>query len=544
MPPQPEFLNNAIRKHKHIVNVIENSANGNAEAIFEQALAMYRRGDARSAYESCAAILETRPHFHRASHLAGVIAFEQGHHATAEGLLHEAISMSPDSAAYYCDLALPLRSQEKYQEALAALDQALTIDPAMAAALSIRASLLAFLGRGDAAADTLEKLCGLRPEDPDAWLRLALARRNLGDLSAARTSIEKALTLRPDFPAAYWILSSLVTATEASNHIPQMESLLHSCTDSHAQVELCFALAKEHEDLAQYERAFEYLARGNAQRRAQLDYDLEQDRQLFARIRASFQKEKPQDAEDVDGGPIFVVGLPRTGSTLLERILTGHSDVSSAGELQIMERLVGFEERDRAQPFPDFVAGLTNSDLKRIGHSYIDKSQAFRGETKYFVDKMPLNFLYVGLILQALPAARIINMRRDPVDTCFSCYKQLFGAHYRFSYDLQELAAYYKLYDELMLHWQALAPGRIMDVHYEMLVRETEEEARRVFSFCDLPWEAACLEFQRASGTVNTPSAVQVRQAIHSQSVGRWRCYEKQLKPLARALSDALPADS
>lgn len=453
--------------------------------------------------------------------------------------MRQALSSAPGEAAYHCDLALPLRAREHYEDALQSLDRALAIEPGMRAALNIKASLLSFLGRGRAAADILETLAGLPSADASVHLRLGLARRNLGEMNAARTSLAKAIAITPDLSAAYWLLSTLSTASEAGNHIAQMERLLGASSDSQAEVELGFALAKEYEDLQSYEQAFEHLARANRLRRAQLSYDAEEERAFFAAIEDTFSGEFLAGLPGSgcsEPGPVFVVGMPRTGSTLLERILAGHTELGSAGELQVLEGLVLAEQRRKGVKFPQLARALNGDDLERLGQAYLAGSRPFRDASPLFIDKMPMNFLYVGLIRAILPAARVISIRRDPIDTCFSCYKQLFGAHYRFSYDLRELADYYRLYDRLMRHWESVLPGQILTLHYEDLVSDTENEARRALAFLGLEWQAACLDFQRAPDAVRTPSAVQVREAPHRRSIGRWRHYRQQLAPLIEAL--------
>jgi len=303
-------------------------------------------------------------------------------------------------------------------------------------------------------------------------------------------------------------------------------------------------------DLEEPERSFHYLQMGSNTRRSLMQYDVRRDLQTIESIRESFTREvfDRRDEGFNNEEAVFILGMPRTGTTLVERILSSHSDVFAAGELnnfavQMMQTLksqVGSEKPNR----DDLVRLTTELDFKRLGEAYVDSTRPFTGHTARFIDKMPLNYLYVGLIHVALPNAKIINLKRHPLDTCYAVYKQLFVDAYPFSYDLEELGRYYVAYHRLMEHWREVIPGVVHTVEYETLVTDIEQEARRLTDFCELDWQPQCLRFYENKAASTTASTVQVRQPVYRSSVGRWQDYREELAPLIGVLRDAgIPLD-
>jgi hypothetical protein len=305
------------------------------------------------------------------------------------------------------------------------------------------------------------------------------------------------------------------------------------------EVPLCYALAKEHEDLGEDERSFSYLKRGAESCHRQLGYDVQIDVSIMQRVTEIFDRSYAENAKSAAErrGPIFVLGLPRSGTTLVDRIISSHSDVESRGELTdfalTMTRLGwSFDKRQMLE-------SSVRIDPDMLGKSYIRSVVSHGSNAPYFIDKTPINYLYIGLIAKALPGASIIHLRRHPVDSCLSMYRTLFRTGYPFSYDLDDLAEYYIAYDALMRHWQSLFPETVFDVSYEELVDNQERVSKDIIAHCGLDWEPACLEFDRNTAPVATASAAQVRKPIYRDALARWRRFETQLAPLIERLRKA-----
>lgn len=408
-------------------------------------------------------------------------------------------------------------------------------------------SQLAFLcNRADLHAESgalYRKLTGLEPGNAGHWYNLATVQRFQGMIDAAEASLEKAIELNPGDYEAYELRADLRTQTLDSNHVGQLEAVLARGIEQPAgEVRICYALAKELEDIGEHARSFDYLQRGAALRRRHIQYRLEDDLQTMREIRKTFD---PAFFERGKQGcqaaaPIFVIGLPRTGTTLVERILGSHSQVTAAGELNqfaaVLTRQLRQDPARTATTRADLVSRAADLDLEQLGGAYLASVQPLAGSTPHFVDKMPLNFLYVGLIHAALPGARIVRVTRHPMDTCYAIFKRLFGDAYPWSYDLEEIAHYYLAYRELMAHWTSMLPGIVHEVRYEELVKDAEQVSRRLLDHCGLPWEESCLQFHQQDQASTTASASQVRRPMYSSSVGLWRCYQKQLAPLAEIL--------
>jgi hypothetical protein len=310
-----------------------------------------------------------------------------------------------------------------------------------------------------------------------------------------------------------------------------------------AQVCLHMAVAKELEDLGQYDEAFPHLVSGKAAGRPQ-SYTSEADAEIFAAMRDAFSAKPEHSSKATNRTPIFVIGMPRSGTTLVERILSSHSDVHSSGELMsfplTFKRLSG--SRTRRLLDVDTIAHSHTIDWAQAGTDYLTHARPSAGDTPYFVDKLPHNFLYVGAIARALPQARIICLRRDPLDTCVSNLRQLFGedsSFHEYSYDLLDIGRHYIQFDRLMAYWQHQLPGRVLEVSYETLIAEQEATTRLLLDHCKLPWSDACLQFEKNEAPVSTASALQVRQPLNRSSIEYWRHYEGSLTQLRQLLTDA-----
>ena len=369
----------------------------------------------------------------------------------------------------------------------------------------------------------------------------------LGHLETAEERLRKVLEIQPDSAQAHWILSGLRKATDFEH----IETLRHLSAKrkqplkAHAFVN--YALGKELEDLQVWDEAFEAFARGASARRKDIDFDEQAEIDMFDTLRNSYDAEWLAGKSGFDNGaPIFIVGQPRTGTTLIERIITSHSQVHSAGELRqfgnSVRRLTRYKGRSRFSA--ELVTQARNIDGEQLGEAYLQASKKMQGSTPRFVDKLPPNYIYLPLILAALPNAKIIHVRRDPMDACFASFKQLFADAYLHSYDQVEMARHHARYFHLMQHYREQFGARYFEISYEDTASDVESNARALIDFVELPWEDACLEFHKQESAVTTASAVQVREPAHTRSIGRWRRYEEQLDLMRTTLrQQGVPID-
>jgi len=383
---------------------------------------------------------------------------------------------------------------------------------------------------------------------------LASIQRYLGKLDAAEKTLNLVIQLNKHDYEAYLLRSSLKKQDHDKNHIAELTSLLQAGI-SHpiGKAQVCYALAKENEDLANYQQSFLDLSLAASTRRQNMQYDIRQDIATIEKITETFDQtllanaKIDQQAKYQNNEAIFILGLPRTGSTLIERIVSNHTDVHSAGELnnfalQMMAQVKAqVAEKSLTAPTSksDLVALCQQLDFAKLGQAYIESTRPDTGQTKHFIDKLPLNSLYVGLIHLALPNAKLVHVKRHPLDTCYAIYKQLFTHGYPFSYDLNELAQYYIAHHHLMQHWQKLLPNSLYQIAYEDIVSDVENQAKSLLNFCQLPWQAQCIDFQKNQAASTTASATQVRQGLYQSSKGKWRRYQEQLAPLKAQLEQA-----
>jgi tetratricopeptide (TPR) repeat protein len=395
----------------------------------------------------------------------------------------------------------------------------------------------------DHALPLLEAVAGMGERSVRLFYLLGLSRMFAGDLHGAEASFDQCLRLQPDYAIAHYMLAGVRRQTVANHHVPRLQASLHRVGENHANAPLLhFALFKELDDLQETDAAWPVLAAGMRARRAQLTYDANQDQILFDAL----HRVGPHDSDatyQADGPcPIFVVGLPRSGTTLLERMLGGHSHVTDAGELQDFtfqaRRLTGCPGgSDTDTTLAEALQRWT--DWESLGRAYLSHTQWRARGREFFTDKLPVNFLNVGWIAKSLPRARILHMVREPMDVCFSNLKQLFAPRNAHSFDQLEMADHYVRYRTLMQHWHRAFPGRVLDIDYRDLVTQPEIVIRSVLSFCELPWEPAVVAIDARRGTVATASMVQVREAVHTRFLGQWQRYAKGLEPMRQRLANA-----
>jgi tetratricopeptide (TPR) repeat protein len=470
----------------------------------------------------------------------------------AEVLLAAALAMAPDYVELRRDYACVLLDRHKEADAIVELDKLLALDPKNIDYRTLHATATVGLGdheggiRGfsDVLADTSPG-SGLAA---DLHLSIAHAHKTLGRRAEAIDAYKQAIKVRPIFGDAYWSLANLKTYTFSAEEIAQLEAAeSDASTAAIDRYHLCFALGKAYEDRKLYDVSYRFYERGNALKRGESRYRaelLEQNTALQKRIctRAFFQQRAGYGASGRD--PIFILGLPRSGSTLLEQILASHSQVEGTQELSNVPRAVldlqGYNPDLDNPRYPACLATMSADEYRTLGEKYLADTQIYRSGKPHFIDKMPNNFRHLGFIHLILPNAKIIDARREPMACCFGNLKQLYARGQEFVYSVEDIARYYRTYLELMEHWDAVLPGRVLRVHHEDVVDDLEGSVRRMLDYCELPFESACLEFHRTERSIRTASSEQVRQPIFRESLDQWKNYEPWLGPLRLALGDAL----
>lgn len=427
-------------------------------------------------------------------------------------------------------------------EALRIIDELLEREPRNPHHLVHRAQCLLALGRLPEALAAYDAAVVLAPDNARILFNRAAVRRYLGQLAQAEADYDRVIDLQPGDYEAYLNRADLRVQSTDRNHVSELEALLaRGIGDAQAEVFVRYALAKEYEDLKDYSRSFAHLQRGAELRRKQLRYDVSVDVATADWIMEAFAETlpAPSEGETADASadsPIFIIGLPRSGSTLLDRILSSHSQVHSAGELHAFAMaLVDVVRRQSGEsnlPRRELVARSALVNFAALGASYMQLAASGVPAAMRFTDKMPLNYLYLGLIRRALPKAKIIHVSRKPMAAGYAMYKTLFQDGYPFSYDLTELGRYYVAYDRLMNHWRKVLPGAIYDLKYERLVADQVGETRKVLKYCGLEWQDACADFHLNAAAATTASASQVRRPIHAESVSQWRHYADKLTEL------------
>jgi tetratricopeptide (TPR) repeat protein len=434
-------------------------------------------------------------------------------------------------------------AQGKLDEAVTCYRQALVLKPDYPEAHNNLGAALMAQGKRDEAVACYRQALVLRPDFAEAHNNMGNVLRSLGRLKEARDYFEKAIRLAPKNPAFYFSLAASKQFAVGDPHLTAIQELAQDIGHLNAeqQIYLCFALGKALADVKQHEQAFHYLLQGNALKRQQIAYDEAATLGFFQRIQTVFTPElmrSKQGPGNPSTVPVFILGMPRSGTTLVEQILASHPKIFGAGERDDFKKaVIRLSDRKRVS-FPELVSTVSDEDLRQLGTSYLDVIRATAPEASRITDKTLLNFHYIGLIHLALPHARIIHTRRDPIDTCLSCFSTLFTASQPFSYDLAELGRYYRAYEALMQHWRNVLPNGVMlEVQYEQVVDDLEGQARRLVAHCGLDWDDACLAFHKTQRPVRTASVTQVRQPIYKSAVGRWRVYERFLAPLTKALA-------
>jgi len=466
----------------------------------------------------------------------------------AQILLGAVLERAPDYRVARQEYAYVLVELHRHQEARTELKRLLQEEPDNRQLQMLDAAATVGLGEHEQALGLYRALLNGSAADADVHLSIGHALKTLGRTPEAIESYRRAALARPDFGDAYWSLANLKTYRFPDEELARVRAALTAPHTALAdRYHLCFALGKALEDRGEFAESFRYYSEGNALKRPECRYRAELiERNTAQQIEVCtpgfFAGRRGWGNPAAD--PIFIIGLPRSGSTLLEQILASHSQVEGTQELpnvqQVVGRLRGFGPESATPRYPRILAELSAEDFSRLGAQYLNDTRSYRGGKPCFIDKMPNNFRHVGLMHLMLPNARIIDARREPMACCFSNFKQLFANGQEFTYSIEDIARYYRTYLELMRHWDAVLPGKVLRVHYEDVVADLEGSVRRLLEFCGLPFEAQCVSFHENKRSVRTASSEQVRQAINREGLEQWKHFEPWLQPLQDALGDAL----
>ncbi len=536
----------------------------------------HQSGQLQKAEVAYRQILQENPNQPDALNLLGTIALQTSKYTIAAELINKAIENSPANPLFYNNLGVTLKSLRRLDEASQAYKKAIHFKPDYAEAWnnlgvaqkelnkietavdSYRQALvhkpdyiealvnlgnaLVLLGSYDTAIEKFRQALDLKPDFYEAWKNLGNAMRTLGRFDSAIDSYRQALQYKPEYAEVHYLLSCTKRHTEYDNDIQTMEKLLENKTITDKQrMQLCFGLGKAFEEIKQYDRAFNFLSQGNKIKRNSYSYDILEDKALFARIMEVFDRrffDERKDYGNSKESPIFIIGMPRSGTTLLEQILSSHHKVYGAGELDDLKHiLLTTSPKSTPDNFPEGVTKLDRNDITMLADKYINKLTQYNIDDKDHVsNKMTTNFLYIGMIKILFPKAKIIHCKRDPMDTCLSCFKNNFEGYLPFTYDLTELGQYFCIYQRLMSHWHAVLPEYIFNIQYENLITNQEIETKKMIDYCGLCWDEKCLSFHKTNRHVKTSSFSQVRRPIYKNSVHLWEQYKKHLEPLLSSL--------
>jgi tetratricopeptide (TPR) repeat protein len=509
---------------------------------------MFAEGETLIAEQSIRRFLQNNPTHVEGMRLLARIGMKLQVLDDAEYLLESVLEFQPDYHAARFDYAQVLADRHKHAEALVQIRRLLAIEPTNYAFRTLEGNALVGIGEHETAIGIFEQLRTETPSSPTLHLAIAHAHKTVGRQREAIESYRRAAEVRPNYGDAFWSLANLKTYRFADDEIAQMRAeAAAAATPAVDRYHLYFALGKALEDRGDYAESFRFYALGNALKKEEVRYDpdaLERNlrRQISICTREFFAARRGVGCDSPD--PIFIVGLPRAGSTLIEQILASHTLVEGTKELAEIPRLVhhlnGRESDDVKPRYPAVLADLGMDQFKLFGEQFIADTRIYRKGKPRFIDKMPNNFRHIGLIHLILPSAKIIDARREPMACCFSNFKQLFANGQEFTYDLGDIARYYRNYVELMDHWDAVLPGKVLRVQHEDLVADLEGNVRRILEFCGLPFEQGCLEYYKTERSVRTASSEQVRRPIYREGLDQWRHFETWLGPLKAAVGPLL----
>ena len=518
------------------------------QAKLEQATRLFAQGQFREAEKQAQSLLQENSRDVNAALLLARIAINARCYDDAEQLLVRITEIAPGFVAAWHDLGSVLKELNRFEEAVKALQEAVRLDPANAVTHYFYGAALAMAAQPEAAIEAYRKAVDLDPDLSGAYLGLGHVLKTVGDQDGGVAAYRRAIELRPDFGEIYYSLSNLKTFKFSDQEIAGMEERVgNNALPIDCQVHFAFSLGKAYEDKADYAAAFRYYELANRRHRETIAYDPVQTEVAHEKIRKAFSLEFFEHRAQMGTGcrdpdPIFILGLPRSGSTLLEQILASHTLVDGTSELPDISMIAqSVTNKAQGRTFPMSMPELTSEELTALGKQYLSQTRRHRGSAPFFTDKMPNNFAYVGFIKAILPNAKIIDARRHPMDSCVGCFKQHFAKGQTFTYDLFELGEFYLEYERMMTHWDAVLPGQVLHVEYENVVSDLETQVRRLLEFCGLEFEQSCVNFHETKRAVRTASSEQVRQPIYQGSLATWKRFGSDLDVLREVLDPVLP---
>ncbi len=514
--------------------------------IYESAVHALNQGRWPQAFEMGRQLLGVVPGHGGVHFVMGVSALQMQKMPEAMTHLREATRLSPQRADYAAQFARGLAQVRLIRQAIEMADKAVAAGPRDPLTIDTLGVVYSQGNDNLKAASLFKQAAELVPGNASYRFNHATSLTFVGDLDAAEREYEACLAIDPTYWKAHLALAQLKKQSTERNHLERLRSLLDGSGDGdQPRMYLNLAMAKELEDIGEYPAAFAHLAAGKRAGGEARQYRSANDQAIFAAVTKAFPDVVPPSGGYDTQEPIFVIGMPRSGTTLVDRMLSSHPDVHSAGELQdfgiVLKRASGSRTRQMldVDTIEKAASGL---DWRQLGEAYLQATRPNTGSTPRFIDKLPHNFLYAGFIAKALPNAKLICLRRDPMDTCLGNFRQLFAQtspYYDYSFDIMDSGRYWLMFDRLMRHWDQVLPGRILQVNYEDVVADQRSALEAMLAHCGLPWSDACLDFHDNAAPVATASAVQVREPLNNRSIGRWRRYESELMPLRQLLEDA-----
>ena len=471
----------------------------------------------------------------------GILAFKSGNHDIAEAVLTKALKLDPTYSLVWANLAQVFSVTGQLDKAKKSFKNILNMDPKNGLIWAEYGTVLTKLANYREGRDAYLKALEFKPNSPRVHLSLGHVYKTMGEINASINSYKNTIIQNNLSGEAYWSLANLKTYSFSENEIKDMEKTLKGDMSDIERSQMHFALGKAYEVQKDFDRSFRNYYKGNTVKKGLIKYSSDDTSDNTRRILDFFSNENINNlskSSTNNPDPIFVLGMPRSGSTLVDQIISSHSKVDGTQELPNIIKIAAELNNHKQNSYPEVLKELDDLKISKLGKDYISETTWARDNAPFFIDKMPNNFIHIGLIKTILPNAKIIDTRRDPMDTCFSCFKQFFARGQLFTYSMEDLGNYYTDYIRAMNHWHKVYGKDIFTIHYDDVINKTEETIRELIDYCNLPFEQECLEFYKSSRPVKTPSAEQVRQPIYKSGLNYWKNYEKYLLPLKKIIDE------